>query len=85
MIGRYAPPNQYNYWLNINHPDVYSAYKAYCKRIGSPERYPLSDTQRHQFEITYLMINGTDHETPEWIRFQYTELMDKYACRIAKN
>ena len=33
-IGVYNESNPYNYWLNLNHPDVQAAYKAYCAGIG---------------------------------------------------
>lgn len=78
----YAPKTDYNYWLNINHPDVNAEYRQFCQKIGHPDRYPLSDVQRRKFEVLYLMRHGIDHITPEWVRFQFTEFAKKYACRL---
>ncbi len=70
-IGVYNESNPYNYWLNLNHPDVQAAYKAYCAGIGHPPRYPLSDWQRWDFEIGFVQRRGVGPDMPEWIRYQY--------------
>ena len=70
-IGVYNESNPYNYWLNLNHPDVQAAYKAYCTGIGHPPRYPLSDWQRWDFEIGFVQRRGVGPDMPEWIRYQY--------------
>ncbi len=57
--------------LNLNHPDVQAAYKAYCAGIGHPPRYPLSDWQRWDFEIGFVQRRGVGPDMPEWIRYQY--------------
>lgn len=82
MSELYATKTPYNYWLNINHPSVNAAYKEFCRKTGHPERYPLSDAQRRTFEVMYLMRNGVDWRTPEWVRFQFAEFVEKYACRL---
>lgn len=70
-IGVYNDQNKYGYWLNLNHPDVLADYKAYCAKIGHPERYPLSDRQRRIFEIWYIRRHGIGPDMPEWVRYQY--------------
>lgn len=76
-IGIYTERNRYGYWLNINHPDVHQAYRQYCREIGNPERYPLSDKQRRIFEIRYIQQRGIDHQTPEWVRYRYYEILER--------
>ena len=71
----YNDRNKYNYWLNVNHPAVQYAYKRYCARTGNPERYPLSDRERREFEVAFIRRHGMDNLTPEWIRFQFEEEM----------
>ena len=72
----YNQANPYGYCLNINHPEVYAAYAAYCRREGCPLIYPLTDAQRKAFEVQFIRDRGNanqDHTMPEWVRFKYFE------------
>ena len=73
----YAERTRYGFWLNINHPDVAAALARYCQRRGINARYPLSDAERAGFEVEYLTDHGIDHQTPEWVRFRYYEIMGR--------
>ena len=80
----YNEKNPYGYCLNINHPEVYAAYEAYCREIGCPLIYPLTDAQRIEFEVRYIREQGDanqDHTMPEWVRFRYFEREEGLAAQ----
>lgn len=45
------PPDNYGFTTDIRDPAVRQERDAYCKRIGEPTHFPLSDIQRIEFEI----------------------------------
>lgn len=46
----YTVNNPYGYRLNINHPKIKELFERYKKWKGIASVYPLSDTQRFEFE-----------------------------------
>ena len=73
----YAARTKYGYWLNISHPKVETELKRYCQSHNIYMRYPMSDSERQEFEVQYLKSHGINHQTPEWVRFQYFDTLIK--------
>lgn len=45
------PPDNYGFTTDMNNPTVIQERNAFCKRIGEPTHFPLSDIQHIEFEI----------------------------------
>lgn len=43
-------PNKYGYKFNLNHPRIRTLYERYKKSKGYASTYPLSDSERFEFE-----------------------------------
>lgn len=45
------PPDEYGFTTDMSDPAVIQERNSYCKRIGEPTHFPLSDIQHIEFEI----------------------------------
>ncbi len=60
-IPMFCGLNKYGYKLNINHPFINKIYNRYKKANNLSTRFPLSDSERLDFEtatIDYLKKRG---------------------------
>ena len=53
-ISIFCSPNAYGYRLNVNHPKINELYRRYKRWKGLASDFPLSDSERFEFE-RYVM------------------------------
>ena len=57
--------NLYQYKININHPELAPIYKRFCFLVTGRRQYPISDTQRFEFERMVLSVLTLYDKTKE--------------------
>lgn len=55
MSLKHKPLPDYGYRLNVNAPEIRPLYDRFKKSKGIPPWCPLSDAERHEFELTIIL------------------------------